>query len=664
MPHDHLLLFSLGPVQDFIAAARRCQDLWFGSYLLSQLSRVAAQGIADLTGRQNLIFPGALGNDKAAVANKILALAPSRSNAVEAAESAKEAVESELTRLAQDHWPDPNLEVEKYFNRELAKQQLKIEELMEIAWVIVPGAEQNYAKARLKAEALLASRKNTKDWAPQRSSELFKGIPKSSLDGLRESVIREEAYDELTPEDLYKHFKIKNGTERLCGVALLKRRGAESDQDKTKRPAFHSTSHLAAAPLLTRLTYDGNINHPELAKYLERFGRGEGLWILPGNARKTAPLAPPPPFAQPAECLEVQRTFGQEMPFLARSLGIDGTAFFEERLAPDVFGQTKITRKSTDEARRAAKKQKEKAMDAQKTLIQLRQELKLPAPDGYYALLLADGDSMGKAIEALAKGDEGWKAHQNFSEELDSFATSTGAIVEAHGGSLIYAGGDDVFALLPLHTALAAARAIQSRFDELNTTVQGLKAKLSLSAGLAIVHHLTPMTEARRLAKEAEGVAKDKAGRDALAIILDKRNGVTLTISDKWDNGLDERLNQWAHLIHHADLPNGLAYELEKMVETFESRGCDSSENANTREELKDAVKALAKQIINRKRTGEDEGLSEGTKDLLHKSFKEDKTPRIAIRNLSAELQVSRALLKAYTIAWGPKLDRKGGQHD
>ena len=37
----HLLLISIGPVQDFIASARKAQDLWFGS-LLSDLSAAVA----------------------------------------------------------------------------------------------------------------------------------------------------------------------------------------------------------------------------------------------------------------------------------------------------------------------------------------------------------------------------------------------------------------------------------------------------------------------------------------------------------------------------------------------------------------------------------------------------------------------------------------------
>lgn len=39
---DHLLAVHIGPVQEFIAAARRCQDLWYGSHLLGTLATHAA----------------------------------------------------------------------------------------------------------------------------------------------------------------------------------------------------------------------------------------------------------------------------------------------------------------------------------------------------------------------------------------------------------------------------------------------------------------------------------------------------------------------------------------------------------------------------------------------------------------------------------------------
>src|SRR5438128_1500302 len=53
----HLLQLALGPVQDLIERARRTRDLWFGSLLLSEVSKAAALSIRKEDGM--LIFPAA-----------------------------------------------------------------------------------------------------------------------------------------------------------------------------------------------------------------------------------------------------------------------------------------------------------------------------------------------------------------------------------------------------------------------------------------------------------------------------------------------------------------------------------------------------------------------------------------------------------------------------
>ena len=57
-----LLLFQLGPVQDFIAQARSTRDLWSGSYLLSWLIAHAMKAVTDQVGPDAVIFPSLRGN--------------------------------------------------------------------------------------------------------------------------------------------------------------------------------------------------------------------------------------------------------------------------------------------------------------------------------------------------------------------------------------------------------------------------------------------------------------------------------------------------------------------------------------------------------------------------------------------------------------------------
>lgn len=45
-----ILSLGLGPIQDFISAARRTRDLWFGSFLLSEISKATAKAVRGQNG--------------------------------------------------------------------------------------------------------------------------------------------------------------------------------------------------------------------------------------------------------------------------------------------------------------------------------------------------------------------------------------------------------------------------------------------------------------------------------------------------------------------------------------------------------------------------------------------------------------------------------------
>ena len=51
----YLVSVALGPVQDFIAAARKTRDLYAGSWVLSEISKAAALKLLDK--QAEMIFP-------------------------------------------------------------------------------------------------------------------------------------------------------------------------------------------------------------------------------------------------------------------------------------------------------------------------------------------------------------------------------------------------------------------------------------------------------------------------------------------------------------------------------------------------------------------------------------------------------------------------------
>ena len=79
----------------------------------------------------------------------------------------------------------------------------------------------------------------------------------------------------------------------------------------------------------------------------------------------------------------------------------------------------------------------------------LRQEVKNAleqfetAPSPFYGLLLMDGDKMG----ALLSDNSEYAA--DISAALSSFCRRVPGIIDKHNGACVYAGGDDVLAMLP-----------------------------------------------------------------------------------------------------------------------------------------------------------------------------------------------------------------------
>ncbi|NUM47501.1 MAG: type III-B CRISPR-associated protein Cas10/Cmr2 [Anaerolineales bacterium] len=185
----HIFICAIGPVQDFIATARRSRDLWYGSWMLSELSKAAACFIAENYGEKSLIFPSPdnisalYPETEVSVANKIVAVLETLPEKF--GEKIQEVIATRLDTLQENAFD----KIMGQYNKDFAKEQVK--DLLEYYWVSVKyDKESDYSHARDQAERLLATRKNTRNF------ENFQGdyLPKSSLDGARESVIPETAY--------------------------------------------------------------------------------------------------------------------------------------------------------------------------------------------------------------------------------------------------------------------------------------------------------------------------------------------------------------------------------------------------------------------------------------------------------------------------------------
>ncbi len=178
----------------------------------------------------------------------------------------------------------------------------------------------------------------------------------------------------------------------------------------------------------------------------------------------------------------------------------------------------------------------------------------------YYSILIMDGDNMGKLLigdemecvadylhlEVLKYLPQGAKekvektkrlvtptTHAAISRALAYFSINkVPEIVEKHRGELIYAGGDDVLALLPVDTTLRCAYDIQNEFNKDWDGWELLPAK-TMSAGILIVYYKHPLYDALDKARELEKKAKEM-GRNAVAIGYLARSGTYNEVVFNW----------------------------------------------------------------------------------------------------------------------------------
>jgi CRISPR-associated protein Cmr2 len=528
MDTKYLFLASIGPVQSFIASARRSRDLYFGSWLLSELAKAAAKEIADSCGLNNLIFPAparkeALFPDSPLnVANKIVALIDQQPN--EIGEKVRYAIFGRLRGIRDNAYKGID-----DFDKDTAIKQ--VDDLVEYFWVAVKY-DGNYATARSKAEALMAARKNTRNfeqvkWGSHR--------PKSSIDGQLESVIPEDKYPDRKDKDIDRKRKVQilyriygaSGAEFLSGIDLLKRNGKTYPET-----FFPSTSHMATVPFLDRLTllsgWEEEKAQTQWNKYIYQAKKlSEG---------------------------KMDRVSGIQIkhPILG---DVEGSLLFEERLVDllDFVDEVNTSQfRVTRDALRLFYRDVDNYFHSH------------ARPDPYYAILQADGDGMGKIIDTLAQ--VGPDQHRHLSKALDSFTKQVRNIIKSHKGATIYSGGDEVLAFLPLHTAFECASELAENFaNQLKSFINYDGHSPTLSVGLAIVHHLHPLWDALNIARAAEKKAKDVPGKDALAITVRKRSGGEYTLADKWEI-LKEHMEQLINYCRNDMIPDGTAYELRDML--------------------------------------------------------------------------------------------------
>ncbi len=509
----YLINIAVGPVQEFIASARKLKDLWYGSYLLSELSKSVAEALLDQS--CELIFPAVddktllRPNSQLNVANKILAVSPNGSDPVELTTLARNAFSNhweKICREAQSKAPPLDQEL---FNKQ-------IEDFGEFFAAWVPYEENKYKKCRTLVEAKLGGRKSLREFnAPAWDGT---GLAKSSLDGIREAVITGVRKGDN------RSFQLKKG-EHLDVLGVVKRFGPWNNE---RRPHFDNMAQVAARPYLSGLR-KAAIESANIAALIPDSSIVKNLY--PGFS-EGSPLADPPLW--------------------------EG---WPKGLSSDLLHPAVLE----EEKKLAEPDRKKNWAVLEKTLKKLWSATSQPSP--YACLLLGDGDNMGKTLDTIITVE----GHKAFSASLENFATGVHDIAERHNGRIVYSGGDDVMAYAPLDSAIECAEEFNNLFQNIMEKIAGqLKIEApSFSLGMVIVHQKTPLANALALARQAEHTAKEVGGKNCLAVIQDKRSGSPLSIHGSWkgDSGLPFRLKRYQDAIIADRLPGTLGYQLRLIAD-------------------------------------------------------------------------------------------------
>ena len=596
-----LLLFSIGPVQPLIEAARRIGDLWSGSYLLSYLVADLLAEVSREFGPDHIIFPSVwaqplvdlqlaeewqnatlaraeiagkqippnlweqLWNDPHAdtrrslyttpsLPNRFLALLP-RSEAAATARRLSHRLQERLQKIGQsvlDSLDRHHAEVEELasFHRDRFLPQL--EQTLEVHWHTL-DLPHSIEESRSLAEKFLPDQ--------------HAGEPHPSLRNFLQLL---NAWEQVPPEHRTSYgFQTSATAWPLC-YSLV---SWALDAVKNTR-AFPAWSASGSS---------------------WKYGAEQAKDDLTGKEEVVLSVANDPEGAQRlGTLLELTKAAFRSNEKLG-ALTLLKRLWHRTWLVPQHgFDPGDFTMPDTHKLA-AGEYQSEEEVEPPST-----------TKGGYLAAICIDGDEMGKWVsgektpqleEVLASGSRQYfednapeylgahrplnpSFHLQFSEALGNFANfACRRIVEFHSGRLIYAGGDDVLALVPAANALDCAFALRRAFRgdldpdeacdaavfdiyqrqrgflrlrkpdgfesqkdygrepyEYDVLVPGPSAEVS--AGIAIGHAKSPLQDLVREARAAEKRAKDpnQGGRASLALTVLKRSGEILQWGCKWES--------------------------------------------------------------------------------------------------------------------------------
>jgi len=496
--NQYLFLFTIGPVQSFIAQARKTRDLYAGSAILGEIIGAAmnyAYAQKEYGAEIIIPHPGSV-----AKPNRFVMTITSESD-----DRVREFGEN-LEAVAKDMWIKFSLDslqgaevcsfekglnvkdLDPPFCRDLLNKHEKglklpggyrqqICDFLEVYWVgIKRTGTDSYKTDYNNIQKLLAAIKNTRQFNQIHEP----AARKCSLDGERNALFYRKAANNGKPAFIQQKHEDKDGAKEING---------------NKKYLLNPGEALSAVSLVKRF-YKIEEDFPSTAEVAL-------MNVLPkiDNSKKK----------------EYKKPFGKYF---------DEQLYYEENLTENYFkkheldhliGQIESLRKQRAELFEGHKQSK------------------------YYALLAFDGDDMGKiwSGDVLQEIEQLESFQKDLAACLGKFADEAKQIVSEPHGATVYTGGDDFLGFVNLSSLIDVMAKLRQKYDELVSKPldqgYGFDKKLSFSAGVVIAHYKEPLGEVLKYVRQAEKDAKAIDSRkDAFSLMVLKGSGERVAVRSKW----------------------------------------------------------------------------------------------------------------------------------
>lgn len=185
------------------------------------------------------------------------------------------------------------------------------------------------------------------------------------------------------------------------------------------------------------------------------------------------------------------------------------------------------------------------------------------APSGYLAIIHQDLDRLGRQLDN--NRDRAW--HEQVSAALAGLANAQIDSIEALSvlGRVVYAGGDDLLALVPAEHALTAARSARALVAE---HLGDVLSRPDVSCSVVFMPSAFPFQRALGLARDALKRSKDQ-GRNRLTVQVLSGGTVRSSVTTMWTNDpIDRLLRLAASGLAGAQLAAGVERQRRQLGDT------------------------------------------------------------------------------------------------